>query len=204
MKRFRITILAICLILAWLGYSDISLLLRNRQPQLISINQLEQNGAPREWLQITGGKQDLLQAINMSGSMNIDSFLVPLKTDSESGTMKVWFETRNPQIIDTLKTYYFNLETDRQRTDFIKQNNHLFMAERTITGMTAENLVASSNQSKLVKLLKEMNIPVSEETIFISEGKSPIVWRGLFYSAIAIIGMIKIFTSFASPGKQKN
>lgn len=201
MKRFRITILAICLILGWLGFSDLSLLLRNQEPQQVSIVELEGKGAPREWLTVTDGVQDLLQAINMSGSMTIDSFLVPLKLDPESATMKVWFETRDPQIISALKNYYFVLETDIQRSEFVEANRQLFMGRRSLTGMTADNLVASSNKNKLTELLLEMNIPVSEETIFISEGKEPAIWRGLFFAIIAVIGLTKIFISFARQGK---
>ena len=201
MKRFRITILAICLILGWLGFSDLSLLLRNQEPQQVSIAELEVKGAPREWLTVTDGVQDLLQAINMSGSMTIDSFLVPLKLDSETTTMKVWFETRDPQIISVLKNYYFILETDAQKAEFVEENKHLFMGRRSLTGMTADNLVASSNKNKLTELLQEMNIPVSEETIFISEGKEPAIWRGLFFAIISVIGLAKIFISFARQGK---
>lgn len=200
MKRFRITILAICLILGWLGFSDLSLLLRNQEPQLVSIAELEAKGAPREWLTVTDGVQDLLQAINMSGSMTIDSFLVPLKLDSEATTMQVWFETRDPQIISALKSYYFILETDAQKAEFVEANKQLFMGRRSLTGMTADNLVASSNKNKLTELLQEMNIPVSEETIFISEGKEPAIWRGVFFTVIAIIGLVKIFISFARQG----
>lgn len=200
MKRFRITILAICLILGWLGLSDLSLLLRNQEPQQVSVADLEANGAPREWLTVTDGVQDLLQAINMSGSMTIDSFLVPLKLDSEATTMRVWFETREPQIISALKSYYFVLETEAQKAEFVKANKQLFMGRRSLTGMTADNLVASSNKSKLTELLQEMNIPVSEETIFISEGKEPAVWRGIFFAVIAMIGLVKIFISFTRQG----
>lgn len=202
MKRFRMTILAICLILGWLGFSDLSLLVRNQEPQQVSIAELEGRGAPREWLTVTDGVQDLLQAINMSGSMTIDSFLVPLKLDSEATTMKVWFETRDPQIISALKNYYFVLETDAQRAEFVEANKQLFMGRRSLTGMTADNLVASSNQNKLTELLQEMNIPVSDATIFISEGKEPAVWRGVFFAVVALIGLAKIFISFARQEKQ--
>jgi len=133
--------------------------------------------------------------------MTIDSFLVPLKLDSETTTMKVWFETRDPQIISVLKNYYFILETDAQKAEFVEENKHLFMGRRSLTGMTADNLVASSNKNKLTELLQEMNIPVSEETIFISEGKEPAIWRGLFFAIIAVIGLAKIFISFARQGK---
>lgn len=203
MKRFRITLLAICLILAWLGYSDISLMLRNRQPLEITLEQLEKTGAPREWLTVTGGTQDLLQAINMSGSMEIDAFLVPLKSAPDSPEAKVWFETRDPKTIEVLKTYYFILDSDAGRARFVADNQELFRGRRPLTGMTADSLVADSNRHKLSKLLQEMNIPVSDQTLFISEGKEPVRWRGLFFAAIAAIGIAKIFISFARQGNDR-
>ncbi len=83
MKRFRVTIIAVCIILGWLAYTDLTLYLRNPEPLKISIAELEANGAPREWLQIDDGVQNLLQAINMSGTMEITSFLVPLKQSKD-------------------------------------------------------------------------------------------------------------------------
>ena len=202
MKRFRITILAVCLILAWLGFKDVSLMLRNQEPLSITIAELEANGAPQEWLSISGGVQDLLQGINMTGTMDIDSFLVPLKQDAGSPTMKIWFETRDPEIIAALKTYYFTLNEEKERATFVAKHGHLFMAPKNLTGMTADNLVANSNRNKLTKLLEEMNIPVSDDTIFISEGKEPARWRGIFFSVVAVIGLIKIFSSFARQKEQ--
>ena len=196
MKRFRVTIIAVCLILGWLGYADLRLLLRNPEPLEISIADLEITGAPREWLTIDNGYQDLLKAINMSGTMEIDSFLVPLKSSKQASNTRVWFETRDPQIIKTLKTYYFVLDTEEQQQAFVLENQTLFSAQRQLIGMTADNLVADSNQQKLTKLLQEMNIPVTENTIFISEGKQPVVWRGIFFTGIAIIGLVKVLLSF--------
>ena len=196
MKRFRVTIIAVCLILGWLGYADLRLLLRNPEPLEISIADLEITGAPREWLTIDNGYQDLLKAINMSGTMEIDSFLVPLKSSKQADNTRVWFETRDPQITKILKTYYFVLDTEEQQQAFISENQTIFSAQRQLTGMTANNLVADSNQQKLTKLLQEMNIPVTENTIFISEGKQPVVWRGIFFAGMAIIGLVKVLLSF--------
>lgn len=195
MKRFRATIIAICLILGWLGYADLSLLLRNQTPLDISITTLESTGPPREWLTIHDGYQDLGQAINMSGTIEIGSFLVPLKSSASTEDVNVWFETRDPEIIDTLKKYYFLLETEEQQEEFFEENQLFFSAQREITGMTVDNLVADSNRKKLTKLLQEMNIPLSDNTIFISEGKKPAVWRGIFFMGIAIIGLIKVALS---------
>ena len=80
MKRFRFTLLAICLLLLWLGWNDLSLLLRNPKPQTIGLEELVRTGPPRDWLHVTGGYQDLTEAISTSGSVDLDAFLVPLKT----------------------------------------------------------------------------------------------------------------------------
>lgn len=199
MKRFRVTIIAICLILSWLAYTDLSLLLRNPEPLNISISELEQAGAPREWLTIHDGYQDLLQAINMSGTMEVGSFLVPLKNSKDAEEFHIWVETRDPEIVKTLKKYYFMLETDTQQQNFLKENQDLFFAQKEVTGMTMGNLVADSNQQKLTQLLQQMHIPLSEKTIFISEGKKPAVWRGIFFMAIAIVGFIKLILSNKAP-----
>ncbi len=203
MKRFRVTLLVICLILGWLGYADLRILLRNPEPVPISIGDLERNGAPREWLTVTGGHQDLLQAINMSGTMEIDSFLVPLKASPEASEIHVWFETRDPEIVDLLTSYYFHLDNDTERSEFLVENQFILTAERELTGMTAESLVADSNRQKLLELLEEMNVPASENVIFISEGKQPVKGRALFFSTMAVIGLLKLlFDLLKSPAKK--
>lgn len=204
MKRFRITIIAICLILGWLGFADLSTLLRNSEPLDISIVELETTGAPREWLRINQGYMDLQQAINMSGTIEIDAFLIPLKSAPAAAKIKVWVETREPTIVATLKTYYFGMETEAQQKDFLQKNLQFFFAQRQVIGMTAGNLVADSNQQKLTQLLKGMNIPVTEDTIFISEGKKPVVWRGIFFSLMALTGLVKMLLTFKKTGENSN
>jgi hypothetical protein len=192
MKRFRVTLLVFCLLLGWLGYTDLSLLLRNRTPQQLSFSELESRGATQEWISVSGGYQDLNQAINMSGTMEIDSFLIPLKRSASSPDNSIWFETRDPQIVELLKTYYFNLDTDEQRQHFLAENSEFFTAQRNVSGMTADNLIADSNSSKLRDLLQEMQLPVAENVIFISEGKQPAALRGFFFAAMAGIGLLKL------------
>ena len=204
MKRFRVTLLVVCLLLGWLGFNDLSLFLRNRTPQSITIEELDKQGAPREWLSIDGGYQDLQQAINMSGTMEIDAFLVPLKPSEDSDNLLIWFETRDPQIVSTLKTYYFKLDSDDARERFMEENHQIFFAQRNLTGMTVGNLIADSNKNKLEELLTEMNIPVSDQIIFISEGKEPAWGRGLFFVAMALIGLTKLmFNLFKKNDRSK-
>ncbi|SHI91083.1 hypothetical protein SAMN02745165_01105 [Malonomonas rubra DSM 5091] len=192
MKRFRITLLVLCLVLAWLGYSELSLLMRNKAPQQINIVDLETRGPSQEWLQISGGYQDLLQAINMSGTTEIDSFLVPLTRTIGSQEIGTWFETRDPQIVNLLKTYYFQLNTEEEQQDFIEANKDFIYSRREVTGMTVDNLIANANREKLKELLSAMQMTVPENVVFISEGKEPAAMRGLFYAGVALIGLLKL------------
>jgi hypothetical protein len=193
MNRFRVTLIAVCLVLSWLAYKDISLYLRNPQPLAISIAELETlEKAPREWLAVSGGYPDFLQGINMTGSMDFEAFLVPLTSSPENNNYRVWFETRDPDILEALTTYYFLLDSEAQRHNFLKDNDHIFSSQRNLTGMTAAELVANSNQKKLVSLLEEMGIETSGTPIFISEEKEPTFWRGIFFALIAFAGLLKL------------
>lgn len=192
MKRFRFTLLAVCLLLTWLGYSDLQLHLRNKTPLVISATELEQRQPPREWLHVIGGYQNLMEAINMSGTMEIDAFLVPLKSAPDNQVTSIWFETRDPQIVKLLKTYYFELNSDLERSQFIENNKALIYAQRDLIGMTADSMVASNNQAKLEELLTLMKIPVGENTIFLSEEKEPVIYRGYFFAVIGVLGIVKL------------
>ena len=193
MNRFRVTLMTVCLVLSWLAYKDINLFLRNPEPLAISITELESlEKAPREWLTVTGGYPDFLQGINMTGSMEFEAFLVPLTSSPDSNKYKVWFETRDPEVLDALTTYYFLLDTEAQRSAFIHEKHHIFSGQRYLTGMTAAELVANSNQKKLVSLLEQMGVETFDTPIFISESKQPVAWRGIFFALTAFAGLLKI------------
>ena len=193
MNRFRVTLIAVCIVLSWLAYKDISLYLRNPEPLAISIAELETlDKAPREWLTISGGYPQILQGINMTGSMEFEAFLVPLSSSPDTSHFTVWFETRDPEVLKALSTYYFLLNTEAKRMAFLEENSHIFSGQRTLTGMTAAELVANSNQKKLVNLLEQIGIETTETPIFISESKQPVAWRGIFFALIACAGLMKI------------
>jgi len=196
MKRFRVTLLAICLLLTWLGYSDLQLHFRNKAPQVVTVHELEQRQPPREWLHVTNGYQNLIEAINMSGTMEIDAFLVPLRSSLNNQVTSIWFETRDPQIVKLLKTYYFELNDDSARSEFVEEYSGLIYAQRDLIGMTADSMVANNNQGKLEELLTLMKIPYGENTVFLSEGKEPVTYRGYFYAIIGILGFLKVGLSF--------
>ncbi len=203
MKRFRITLLVVCLVLGWLGFNDLALYFRNPAPQNINIEDLVRQGVPREWLKIEGGYRDLLQAINMSGTVEVTSFLVPLKRSEKDTNLQIWFESRDPKVLDALKTYYFVLDTDADRARFLQENRQLFMGRFDLSGMTVSSLVADSNRGKLKELLTKMKIPVSEQVIFISEGKVPSNLRGFFFVGMALLGLGKLlYDLLKKPGKE--
>jgi len=203
MKRFRFTFLAVCMLLTWLGSSDLLLQLRNPQPLAIELSQLPEGPPPQEWMRITGGQLDLLQAINMSGTIEIDAFLVPLVGDAASDSPRVWVETRDPAVANLLTTYYFKLDSDQQREDYLAAHRAAFHLARAVTGMTADNLVASANQSKLLDLLSKFGIQPREDILFLSEGKSPNRWRGPLFLGIALLGIFKFIWWHKKPTSAK-
>jgi hypothetical protein len=191
MKRFRFTLLAICLVLLWLGWTDASLYLRNPEPATISLAELQRAGAPREWLHVTGGYQDLQNAISTSGTVKLEAFLVPLKTSPDADSFRVLVETRDPQILDLLRTYYFKLDTPAEQQRFLAEHAGEFHARRDVTGTLITGLIASGNRDKLMTLAKQLGMQVPEDVIFISEGKQPPKWRGFLFLALALAGLVK-------------
>lgn len=194
MKRFRFTLLAICLVLAWLGYHDITLFLRNRAPAPVSIDDLEKNGAPREWLQVEGGSLDLERAINPSGRLETfeaGPFFVPVVGTGNDAVISVVVETSRPEVVSTLKKYVLGFDTVEEQEAFIAENRTAFHPQLAITGMTASWLTSTANRDKLLQLAKEQGMPVSPEVIFVSEGKEPGKFRGFFFAVVAILGILK-------------
>ncbi|MBW6512296.1 MAG: hypothetical protein K0A93_09350 [Desulfuromonadaceae bacterium] len=202
MKRFSFTLLAICLVLLYLGGTDLALFLRNRQPQQVTIQQLENSGAPREWLTIDGGYMNLLEAINMTGTIQIDSLLVPLTVIPGGKSFKVLFETRDPQILELWTTYHFKLDSTLEKDRFLAENLRAFQAPKRLTGLIAGNLVATNNQNKLLKLARDVGMDVATDAIFVSEGKNPGLWRGLFFVVVGLLGALKVLLSRRSSRPQ--
>jgi hypothetical protein len=194
MKRYRFTLLAICLVLAWLGYHDITLFLRNQKPMPVSIADLETNGAPQEWLEIEGGFLDLEQAINPSGQLEtLESgpWYVPIVSQKDFTQIHVVVETWRPEIIEIQKKYYIGFDTAKEQKAFLENNRDKFHPQLSITGMTASWLTSTANRDKLLQLAKELQMPVSPDVIFVSEGKEPGKFRGFFFAVIAIFGILK-------------
>jgi len=192
MKRFRFTLVAICLFLVWLGWTDVELFLRNRQPVDISIEELIDRGAPREWLHIHGGYQDVEQAISTSGSIDLDALLVPLKADPDNEKIHILVETRNPEVMKLFSTYHFKTDTALEKEAFREEHKDEIHGRRDITGMLITGLIASSNRDKLVSLAESTDLPLADEVLLISEGKEPASFRGFFFLCTGLFGLIFI------------
>jgi hypothetical protein len=194
MRRFRYTLIAICLLLLFLGGSDLVLWYHNQSPASVNIEELEQNGAPQEWLHVTSGYQDLDRAISTSGSLEMEALLIPLLATLDQEQIKVLVETRNPQLLQIFQDYHFFTDTLPEKQAFHRQHDAKFKGQREITGMLVAGLIARGNQQKLLKLAKQTDLNVADDVIFISEGKEPDKWRGLFFSVIGLLGLIRVLT----------
>ncbi len=202
MKRFRFTFLAICMLLTWLGIYDLVLQLRNPEPLRVELRELSSAQPQQEWLSISGGHLDLLKGINMSGTIEIDSFLIPFVEDRSVENPRLWIETREPAIINLLTTYYFKLDNEQKRATYLKEHQDEFFPATTVTGMTADNMIADSNRDKLLELLTSVGIETGEDILFISEGKEPNRYRGPGFLLLSIIGIIRFILWSKKPSKQ--
>lgn len=192
LQRFRFTLLALCLLLLFLGGSDLLIHWRNLEPHRVSIDSLGEGELPGEWLTIEGGILDLTEAINMSGSIELDAFLIPLKNSREAASPSVIVETRDPRIIETLTGYYFKLDSTAEQQRYLAENPAQFYLNRPVTGMLAGGLVASANRDKLIDLARQLGMQVPEDVIFLTEGKTPTRWRGYLFSSIGLVGFIQV------------
>lgn len=199
MKRFRFTLIAICLVLIYLGWADVDLYLRNPEPQAIPLAELERQGAPREWLTIQEAYPDFLQAISTSGSLDVDAVLLPLKRSPDAAEFRIVAETRDPKFLELFRTYYFVLETEAERAAFLEEHQAELASARSLTGVVVTGSVASGNRDKLLKLAKEIGLPVSNDVIFISEGKKIESIRGFFFLGLALLALIKILSQWKKP-----
>jgi len=200
MKRFRFTLLAVCLVLLFLGWNDTSLFLRNRAPQAVTIAALEAGETPREWLRVTGGVLDLSGAISTSGSIELDALLIPLKSDPASSGYRVLVECRDPALLDLFATYHFKLDSDAAKEQFLAEHRSEFLPRRDVTGTRIGGLIASGNRDKLMTLTRELGAPAADNVMFIAEGKEPPSVRGFFFLIVGLLGLGKVLLKWPKPG----
>lgn len=194
MQRYRYTLLAVCFVLLFLGVHDLLLMLRNPEPAVISIADAENKRIPREWLTIEGGVWDLREAISTSGTIEVEAYLVPLRSSADpQAPIHVMVETRDPGVVNLLSTYTFNFDSETEREAFVAANLGQFTGRHDVTGMEVSGLIASGNRDKLLSLARDEKMPVADDVLFISEGKVPGKISGLFFTLMAVLGLVKVF-----------
>lgn len=194
MRRFRFTLIVVCLVLLFLGASDLVLWFNNQSPQAVTIDTLEKAGAPREWLHVTAGYQDLDRAVSTSGSVEMEALLVPLVTHPDQEQIKIMVETRNPNLLEIFQDYHFFTDTLPEKRAFRAEHAVEFKGQRDITGMLVSGMISRGNQQKLLTLAKQTGLNIADDVVFLSEGKEPGQWRGVFFTLVGLLGLIKIFT----------
>ena len=60
--------------------------------------------------------------------------------------------------------------------------------------MLVAGLIASGNQQKLLKLAKQTGLDIADDVIFLSEGKVPGKWRGVFFTVVGLLGLVRVLT----------
>lgn len=203
MQRFRVTLIAVAAILLFLGITDLSLWWRNRAPTSVDIAVLAEQGAPTEWLKVGGGYMDLDRAISTSGTIELEALLVPLLVEPDQEEIPVLVETRNPHLLELVRGFHFTPETAAEQEAFRKEHADEFVARREVTGMLVSGMIAKGNRTKLLELAQETGLNVQEDVIFLSEGKIPQLWRGLFFTLVALGTVLKLFWPQSSTGKKK-
>jgi hypothetical protein len=61
--------------------------------------------------------------------------------------------------------------------------------------MLVSGLVTRSNEQKLFKLAKQTELNIADNVIFLSKGKQPGKWRGVFFTVVGLLGLARIVTS---------
>jgi hypothetical protein len=192
MARFRVTPLVVCLVLVVLGGNDLRTVMTNLEPARTSVADLERAPPHREWLAVEGGFADLPQAISASGSVEVDAFLVPLKSAPDAPGYRVLVETRDPAVVDALKAYHFHMDSEEERRRFAEEHRELFFGRRDVTGMVMTGLVGASNRDRLRSLASRYGEALPADPLLISEGKEPARLRGLFFAAMGLLGLFKL------------
>ena len=192
MSRFRFTILAVCLVMLFLGASDLQLLFNNPEPAVVDMSVLEHGEAPREWLSIEGGYWNLEQAISTTGTVELEAFLIPLRsTQDKDSEVHVIFESSDPEIVKLLQTYYFSFDSMEEQADFRAENSELFYGQANVTGLVVGGLIESGTRDKLLGIAQDLNMPLSENVVLLSQGKEPEKFRGFFFAVIAVLGPLR-------------
>jgi hypothetical protein len=196
MKRFRFTLLALCLVLTYLGWTDVNLFFHNRTAHKVTIEELEKGEIPGQWLNVTDGYLDLEHAVSTSGSIELEALLVPLVSAPGKTPIGVMVETRDPHLLEVFKKYNFQFDSVFEKDKYLRDHEADFHGRRDFTGMVITGLIASGNRDKLLKLSREVGLNVPENVLFISEGKEPPTYRGFFFLGVGLLGLFRVLTTW--------
>ncbi len=196
--KFRYTLVAVCLLLLWLGGTDLLFYLRNPEPVAVDAAQLGPGPLPADWLRIEGGVLDLAEAISTSGSLELEALLVPLVPDRTGRgapapePLRLLLETRDPVLLEHFKIYHFALEDDAARAAYQAEHQDVFFSREPRTGLVSSGARAKSNRRNLLKLAQDVGLQVDEDVIFVSEGPKPQFWSGALLLAAGLAGLAKL------------
>lgn len=197
MKRFRVTITAVCLLLCYLGYTKISFFLRNQELQQTAFSS---DGTDikwdREWVQIKGGYLLLEEALpdDFENRLNPDAIIIPLVANVSDDEFQVFVETKDKKLIERYKNYSdFGFVAENERAKYIEENPDLFKIRKDIKGIIKTGYAGDKNLKTIKDGAKEAGIKLTKGAFFIEEtAEPPSIIGGVFMVVIAILGLIKV------------
>lgn len=187
--RYRVTLATICGVLAFLGGDDLWVFFQNRVPH-VRVGSLDVPPG-QHWLRFERVTVDLPEAINTTGTVEVQGLLVPLRI-GERGPVKVLLETRDAARIALFTRYHFGPDTEAEKAGFLAQHRDALQARTTVQGMRMRGLVARSNHRKLRQLAQEGGLDLAPDALILVEGERPSPWRGSFFLLVALAGLVKV------------
>jgi hypothetical protein len=203
MNRFKLTFLAIAAVLLFLGWNDLSLTLTNPEPLPIDIeNIVFSDTLPQEWVTIQHGTLLLDEAISMTGALDIKALLIPIVSQDAPEHFRIWIETRNEEILSTFIQYHLGFDSEAEKANFREAYPERFHIQRDVTALAASGHLAKANQRKIQKLQAQAGQTLPENTVLLSEGKTPNTWRGALFMVLALLTIAKIIFGFIKSKKE--
>ncbi len=91
------------------------------------------------------------------------------------------------------------LDTPLEQERYLREHRADFHPQRQVTGTLVTGLIASGNRDKLMKLARDVGMPVAEDVMFISEGNEPPKYRGFFFAGIGLLGLLRLISRWRRP-----
>lgn len=189
--RYRVTLAVVCGVLAFLGGDDLWVAFQNSAPH-VRVQRLDAE-PHQHWLRFEGARIDLAEAINTTGTLDVQGLLAPLYLEP-GGPVQVLLETRDPERITWFKRYHFGPDNDTEKAAFLAQHREALKPATPVQGLRMRGLVARSNHRKLAQLARDGGLNLAPDALILVEGERPSPWRGLFFMAVALAGAVKVWT----------